>query len=227
MKPPPFDLIVFDCDGVLVDSETISCRLDAEIFTALGFPLSFEDVRRDFVGVSTSRMCAEIESRFGRNLPADMPQRLLAATLAAFETDLKPIPGIADALTRLTLPRCVASSSSPPRIRRSLELTELIDFFDPHLFSSTMVTRGKPAPDIFLHAAREMGAAPARCAVIEDSVPGVTAALAAGMTVLGFVGGDHCPPGHADKLRALGAHAIFDAMSELPRIIAAEGVPAR
>lgn len=227
MNHPNFDLIIFDCDGVLVDSETISCRLDAEIFTALGFPLSFEDVRRDFVGVSTSGMCREIESRFGKALPPDMPQRLLTATLEAFETQLKPIPGIAETLTRLGFARCVASSSAPPRIRRSLELTELIGFFDPHLFSSTMVTRGKPAPDIFLHAAREMGVAPSRCAVIEDSVPGVTAALAAGMTVLGFVGGDHCPPGHGEKLRALGAHVVFDAMSDLPRIISADGVQPR
>ncbi len=222
MNSARFDLIIFDCDGVLVDSETIACRIEAELMTTLGFPLSFDDVRRDFVGVSASGMCREIEARFGKKLPADMPQRMLEAAIAAFETELRPIPGIAATLSRLALPRCVASSSAPPRIRRSLELTELIGFFDPHLFSSTMVARGKPAPDVFVHAAREMGAAPSRCAVIEDSVPGVTAALAAGMTVLGFVGGDHCPPGHGDRLHALGAHAVFEAMSELPAILAAQ-----
>lgn len=215
------DLVVFDCDGVLVDSETIACRIDAEIFTDLGFPLSFEDIRRDFVGVSATTMCRAIEERFGRALPADMPQRLLQAALDSFEAELQPIAGIADALRRLAGPRCVASSSSPPRIRRSLELTGLIDFFAPHLFSATMVTNGKPAPDLFLHAAREMGVSPARCVVIEDSIPGVTAARAAGMTVYGFVGGGHCVDGHGERLSALGADAVFDDMADLPRLLAA------
>lgn len=215
------DLVVFDCDGVLVDSETIACRIDAEIFTALGFPLDFEDIRRDFVGVSATTMCRTIEERFGRKLPADMPQRLLQAALDSFEAELQPIAGIADTLGRLNGPRCVASSSSPPRIRRSLELTGLLDFFAPHLFSATMVKNGKPAPDLFLHAAQAMGASPARCIVIEDSVPGVTAARAAGMTVLGFVGGGHCVAGHGERLRSLGAHDVFSDMAELPRLLAA------
>ncbi|MBM3523901.1 MAG: HAD family hydrolase [Alphaproteobacteria bacterium] len=214
------DLVIFDCDGVLVDSETISCRLDAELFTELGFPTTFEDIRRDFVGVSASTMCRTIEERFGRKLPEDMPQRLLRAVLEAFETQLQPIRGIAQALDALEAPRCVASSSDPARIRRSLELTGLIGHFDPHLFSTKIVARGKPAPDIFLFAARTMGAEPARCVVIEDSVPGVTAARAAGMTVLGFVGGDHCPPGHDDKLRALGADHVFADMRALPALLA-------
>lgn len=214
------DLVIFDCDGVLVDSETISCRLDAEIFTALGFPLSFEDIRRDFVGVSATTMCRAIEERFARKLPEDMPQRLLAAALEAFETKLTPIPGIGDALTSLTGARCVASSSDPARIRRSLELTDLLHHFDPHLFSTKMVARGKPAPDIFFHAAATMGVEPARCVVIEDSVPGVTAARAAGMTVFGFTGGDHCPPGHDEKLRTLGADLVFADMQALPELLA-------
>ncbi|MBL8700252.1 MAG: HAD family hydrolase [Alphaproteobacteria bacterium] len=214
------DLVIFDCDGVLVDSETIACRLDAEIFTDLGFPLSFEDIRRDFVGVSASTMCRTIEERFARKLPEDMPQRLLAAALEAFETRLAPIPGIGDALASLDGPRCVASSSDPARIRRSLELTGLLHHFDPHLFSTKMVARGKPAPDIFLHAARTMGVEPDGCVVIEDSIPGVTAARAAGMTVFGFVGGDHCAPGHDARLREIGADLVFDDMRALPALLA-------
>jgi HAD superfamily hydrolase (TIGR01509 family) len=214
-------LLVFDCDGVLVDSETIACRVDAELFTALGFPLSFEEIRRDFVGVSATTMCREVEARFGRRLPADMPQLLLQTALDSFETELRAIPGVAEAIGTLGGARCVASSSAPPRIRRSLELTGLFDLFAPHLFSATMVPNGKPAPDLFLHAAAEMGAAPADCLVIEDSVPGVAAARAAGMRVLGFVGGGHCVDGHAERLHALGATAIFDDMADLPRLVAA------
>jgi HAD superfamily hydrolase (TIGR01509 family) len=210
-----FDLVLFDCDGVLVDSETIACRIDAELLTAAGFPHTFEDIRRDFVGTSCASMCARIEARFGRKLPADMPERLLAAALAAFERELVPIHGVADAIRGLAGARCVASSSDPSRIRRSLELTGLLELFDPHLFSATMVARGKPAPDLFLHAAREMRADPLRCLVVEDSVPGVAAARAAGMRVLGFHGGDHCGPGHAERLREAGANATFGDMAEL------------
>lgn len=212
-------LVVFDCDGVLVDSETIACEVVAELFTSLGYPLGFEDVRRDFIGISTAGMCRTLEARFGRPLPEDMPERLLAAELAAFDTRLTAIPGVADALEALAGPRCVASSSDPPRIRRSLELTGLLHHFDPHLFSAKMVARGKPAPDIFLHAARMMGAEPAHCVVVEDSVPGVTAARAAGMTVLGFTGGDHCAPGHDARLRAVGADHVFADMRELPGLL--------
>lgn len=221
MSSAGFDLVVFDCDGVLVDSETIACRIDAELLTAAGFPLDFEDIRRDFVGVSAASMCRSIEQRFGRKVPADLAARKLAAVLAAFERELEPIRGAAAAIAALDRPRCVASSSDPARIRRSLELTGLLDLFDPHLFSATMVARGKPAPDLFLHAARSMRAEPRRCVVIEDSVPGVVAARAAGMTVLGFHGGGHCAPGHGETLRAAGAASTFADMALLPDAIAA------
>jgi HAD superfamily hydrolase (TIGR01509 family) len=216
-----FDLVIFDCDGVLVDSETIACRVDSELLTAAGFPHSFEDIRRDFVGISSASMCRLIEARFGRRLPNDMQARILQAAIDAFERELAPIAGVAAAIAAIDRPRCVASSSDPPRIRRSLELTGLIDFFDPHLFSTKMVAHGKPAPDIFLHAAGQMGATPQGCIVIEDSVPGVTAARAAGMAVLGFVGGGHCTPAQGDKLREAGADSVFADMRELPALIAA------
>ncbi|MBM3628299.1 MAG: HAD family hydrolase [Alphaproteobacteria bacterium] len=216
-------LVIFDCDGVLVDSEAIACRVDARILTSLGFPHGFDDMRDRYVGIPTAAMCADIEARFGRPLPPDIAQRLLDAVLAAFEDELEPIPGIAAALDAIDLPRCVASSSSPPRIRRSLEIAGLLNRLEPHLFSATMVARGKPAPDIFLHAASAMGVDPRGCAVVEDSVPGVLAARAAGMRVLGFVGGGHCGPGHAARLAAAGAELAFDDMTDLPRLLAAQG----
>ena len=212
-------LVVFDCDGVLVDSEVIACRVEAEVLTAIGFPHSFEDVRRDYVGLGAASVRRLIEERFGRALPEDFRARSLAAALAAFERELKPIPGIVDAIARLDGPRCVASSSDPARIRRSLELTGLLDAFDPHLFSATMVEHGKPAPDLFLHAAQSMGFPPSRCVVIEDSVPGVQAARAAGMTVLGFHGGSHCAPDHPAKLENAGAHLLFADMHDLPTLL--------
>lgn len=210
-----FGLVVFDCDGVLVDSEVIACRVEAEVLTAIGFPHSFEDVRRDYVGLGAASVRRLIEERFGRAVPEDFRARSLAAALEAFERELRPIPGIAEAVAALSGPRCVASSSDPARIRRSLELTGLLDAFDPHLFSATMVEHGKPAPDLFLHAAGEMGVPPSRCVVVEDSVPGVQAARAAGMTVLGFHGGSHCDSDHREKLARAGADRLFADMREL------------
>ena len=216
-------LVIFDCDGVLVDSEAIACRVDAEVLSALGFDIGFEELRDRYVGIPTAAMCADIEARFGRSLPPDIAGRLLEAVLAAFEHELAPIPGIPEALSAIEAPRCVASSSDPPRIRRSLRIAGLLHLFEPHLFSTTMVARGKPAPDIFLHAAAEMGVDPRDCAVVEDSVPGVVGARAAGMRVLGFVGGGHCGPGHAVRLAAAGAELSFDDMADLPRLLAAQG----
>ena len=168
-----------------------------------------------------------IEERFGRRLPADLQARTLAAVVDAFERELVPIRGVADAIAALDRPCCVASSSEPQRIRRSLELTGLLRYFEPHLFSATMVARGKPAPDIFLHAAREMGVSPARCIVIEDSVPGVIGARAAGMKVLGFRGGGHCAPGHDENRRDAGADVVFGEMRDLSTAIARARVSIR
>jgi len=189
MQDSAIRLVIFDCDGVLVDSEAIACRVDAALLSALGFDIGFEELRDRYVGVSTATMCADIEARFGRRLPPDIAGRLLEAVLAAFERELAPIPGIPEALRAIDAPRCVASSSDPPRIRRSLEIAGLLHLFEPHLFSATMVARGKPAPDIFLHAA--------------------AAGRAAGMTVWGFAGGPHCGSDHARDLAGAGAAHVF------------------
>ncbi len=214
-----FELVIFDCDGVLVDSETIACRIDAELLTAAGFPYTFEEIRREFVGVNTRRMCRQIEEQHGRSLPEDMHERMLEATLAAFEAELAAVEGVAAAISGLPMPRCVASSSDLARIRHSLKLTGLLAFFDPHLFSTQQVAHPKPAPDIFLFAAAQMGVAPHRCVVIEDSTPGVIAGRAAGMTVLGFHGAGHCLPGHGTQLLDAGAQQVFTHMHKLPDLI--------
>ena len=211
-------LLIFDCDGVLVDSEPLSCRIDAEILTECGVPYTAEEVARDFTGVSVKDQITRIESERGIRLPDDFTERLNRTLFQRFETDLKPIDGVRDAILSLPFPRCVASSSIPERIALSLRVTGLLDLFD-NIFSSTQVARGKPAPDLFLHAASRMNTLPEECLVIEDSIAGVQAARAAGMRVIGFVGGSHCGPGHAEKLRQAGAPVIIERMSDLPAAV--------
>ncbi|MFL5193945.1 MAG: HAD family hydrolase [Microvirga sp.] len=211
-------LLIFDCDGVLVDSEPLSCRIDAETLTECGVPYTAEEVARDFTGVSIKDQIARIEMERGIRLPDDFTERLNRTLLQRFETDLKPIDGVRDAILSLPFPRCVASSSIPERIALSLRVTGLADLFD-NIFSSTQVARGKPAPDLFLHAASRMNTLPEKCLVIEDSIAGVQAARAAGMRVIGFVGGSHCGPGHAEKLRQAGAPVIIERMSDLPAAV--------
>jgi HAD superfamily hydrolase (TIGR01509 family) len=211
-------LLIFDCDGVLVDSEPLSCRIDAETLTECGVPYTAEEVARDFTGVSIKDQIARIEMERGIRLPDDFTERLNRTLFQRFETDLKPIDGVRDAILSLTFPRCVASSSIPERIALSLRVTGLLDLFD-NIFSSTQVARGKPAPDLFLHAASRMNTLPEECLVIEDSIAGVQAARAAGMRVIGFVGGSHCGPGHAEKLRQAGAPVIIERMSDLPAAV--------
>jgi HAD superfamily hydrolase (TIGR01509 family) len=211
-------LLIFDCDGVLVDSEPLACRVDAEVLGALGFAIAAEDIRRRYVGKSLTDMIAGIEAEHGRALPEDFGARLNATLLDRFRTELQPMPGVRDAIVSLPGRRCVASSSLPERVALSLTVTGLIDLFD-HRFSSSQVGRGKPAPDLFLFAAEQMGAPPPDCIVIEDSIYGVEAARAAGMRVIGFTGGGHCGPEHADALRARGADAVIGAMADLTEAV--------
>ena len=211
------DLIIFDCDGVLVDSEIISFEAEADMLAEIGIPLTVRDLLARFLGTRSASMFATIERESGVKLPPDFAERAALRTLEAFDHKLRPIPGIAELLANLPNRKCVASSSELPRIRHSLTLAGILQHFDPHIFSSTQVKRGKPAPDLFLLAAESMDVAPARCLVIEDSVVGVTAARAAGMTVLGFTGGSHCLYGHADKLRDAGACDVFASMTEIGR----------
>ena len=220
------DLIIFDCDGVLVDSEIVSFEVEAEMFAEIGIGLTAHDLLTRFLGTSSASMFATIEQENGIKLPPGFAERATRRTLAAFDRRLKPIPGIAELLANLPDRKCVASSSEPPRIRHSLSLAGILQHFEPNIFSATQVKHGKPAPDLFLLAAERMGAAPARCLVIEDSVAGVTAARAAGMTVLGFTGGSHCLDGHGDRLRLTGASDVFGSCRELASYLVAQPIGA-
>jgi HAD superfamily hydrolase (TIGR01509 family) len=210
-------MLIFDCDGVLVDSEPLACAVDAEVLTELGFSYTAGEIAARFVGTSLASMTAVIEAEHGRPLPECFSSRLEAALFVRFAVDLRPMAGVADLLTGLTGPRCVASSSTPARIALSLDVTGLAAFFEPGtVFSAVQVEHGKPAPDLFLFAAARMGIRPQECTVVEDSVPGVRAGVAAGMRVIGFTGGGHCGPGHAERLRAAGAAQVIASMQDLP-----------
>jgi beta-phosphoglucomutase-like phosphatase (HAD superfamily) len=213
------DLVIFDCDGVLVDSEVISCRAHSQMLTRHGFPITADQVLERFLGVSDREARLIVEAELGRSLPADFEAQMKQAALQRYADELRDIPCIGEALAAIGLPKCVASSGTPEKIRHGLTCAGLFDLLAPNIFSAVQVKRGKPAPDLFLFAAEQMQTAPERCVVIEDSVPGITAARAAGMTALGFHGGSHCRPGYADTLRAAGAIVTFDDMRELPGLI--------
>jgi HAD superfamily hydrolase (TIGR01509 family) len=214
-----FDLIIFDCDGVLVDSEVISCRAHADTLTRHGYPITQQQVFDRFLGRSTRQANAEVEAELGRPLPDDFHAQLQDELFRSFEADLEAVPHIHSALDEITQAVCVASSGSHQRMRVTLGRTRLYDRFAPNIFSASQVANGKPAPDLFLFAAAQMNVSPERCLVIEDSVPGITGASAAAMPVLGFHGGSHCRPGYGDSLRMAGATAVFDDMRQLPGLI--------
>ena len=214
-----FDLIIFDCDGVLVDSEAISCRAHAEVLSRHGYPITREQVFDRFLGRSTRQANSEVEAELGRALPDDFHVQLQDEQLRSFESDLEAVPHIHSALDAIAQAVCVASSGSHQRMNVTLGRTRLYDRFAPNIFSASQVSNGKPAPDLFLFAASQLNVSPERCLVIEDSVPGVTGGRAAGMTVLGFHGGSHCRPGYGEDLRVAGATATFDDMRQLPGLI--------
>ena len=215
-----FELIIFDCDGVLVDSEPIINRAHAQVLTACGYSITEEALIERFCGMSDAEMLDIIEREWGRALPASYAARVGEMIESGFRQSLAPIDGVAELLDGLRLPRCVASSSLPEQIHHKLELTGLVMCFGNKLFSATMVARGKPAPDLFLYAAEQLRAAPTRCLVIEDSPAGIDAAIAAGMTAIGFSGGSHCGPEHAARLQARGAKLVIANMRELAATMA-------
>jgi HAD superfamily hydrolase (TIGR01509 family) len=209
--------VIFDCDGVLVESERLAAPILAELLTELGLPTTADDVDRDFKGRSWEHGLTVIEARRGEPPWPDLRERYRATLFAAFETSLEPVEGIAtalDALDAAAIPRCVASSGDHERIRRGLRAAGLLDRFpDAAIFSVEDVVHGKPAPDLFLHAAATMGFEPATTAVVEDSVAGAEAGVAAGMTVLGYAADTP-----AELLEAAGARP-FTAMAELPSLL--------
>jgi HAD superfamily hydrolase (TIGR01509 family) len=209
-------LVIFDCDGVLVDSEVISNRVFMESFAELGIVLTLEETMRFGIGKSSTTLAAAIEQEFNVTLPPGFIEERRARIMDAFTNELRPIDGILELLSALKLNRCVAASNSHiDRVRHALTTTGLMPHLEPHIYTSTMVARGKPAPDLFLYAAQQHSVRPERCLVIEDSLSGVNAARAAGMPVVGFVGGSHIRHGHADAMRDAGCVEVFARMDEV------------
>lgn len=209
---PPFELVIFDCDGVLVDSERISTRIDVEVLAELGWPITQDEVIERFVGKTDAAMRDEVEEYLGRPLK-DEWERFAHRYADAFAAELRPVDGIVDALDRIDVATCVASSGTPESIETKLRLTGLWERFEGRISSAADVDHGKPAPDLFLLAAAEMGVEPAACAVVEDSPFGVQAARAAGMRSFGYAGGIMS----AERLR--GADVVFEDMRDLPRLL--------
>lgn len=216
-------LVIFDCDGVLVDSEPIAMRIFLETVRAAGCPMDEQTGYRQFLGRSLASAHEHLRADFGIDLQPAALTAMRHALYEAFRAGLRPTRGIVTALKDLRqrgIPFCVASSSQPERIALSLEVTGLARYFGPHLFSASMVRHGKPAPDLFLHAAASMGYPPADCLVIEDSAAGIQAAQAAGMRVVGFTGGGHAQTaGLAQVMTALRPDAMLDDMAELAEIM--------
>jgi HAD superfamily hydrolase (TIGR01509 family) len=208
-------VVNFDCNGVLVDSEPLATAIVSQEFMRAGFALTPDIVARYFTGRRQSDIFAEVEIAAGRRLPANFAATVANATLRRFKAELRATAHAAHALTWLRGRKCVASSSPFDRIRLSLETTDLIRFFDPYLFSGTEVTKGKPAPDLFLLAAAKMHVHPADCIVVEDSAVGVAAATAAGMTAIGFVGGSHAGDNLDTQLKQEGARIVINDMRML------------
>ena len=213
-------LVIFDCDGVLVDSEPLSLEVMLDVLAEAGCTLDTATGYQEFLGKSLGSVVDWLKRERGVEMTPEMLARMRQRLLARFETELQPTRGVAEAIAALDVPVCVASSSQPDRIRLSLRVTGLLPFFDPHIFSATMVKNGKPAPDLFLHAAREMGVAPEECLVIEDSPAGLRAARAAGMRAVGYIGGAHAGPANLrQSVENLAPMAIISAMADLPALV--------
>lgn len=216
-----FSLVIFDCDGVLVDSEILSAEVEAEALVNLGAKVTALDVMQRFLGLTQEAIEKRFEQEFGLKLPHDHAQTTSQMLRKAYLTRLEPIPGVREVLEALTIPYCVASNSPPSKLGLGLSVTNLFELVYPNIFCSKLVARGKPAPDLFLHAAKVMGVAPSSTVVIEDSVVGIRAAKAAGMTVIGFVGGLHHIPESEEAVIAEGVDHFARTMEEVKALITA------
>lgn len=219
------DLVIFDCDGVIADSEVLSAQVLIDRLAGLGIAMTPAQVRRDFLGRSFPTVARTIRQDHGQSLPDDFEADYRARLLDRFTTDLRPTPGVMAVLDGLPVPCCIATSSSPPRVAHTLAVLGLDGRFAGRVFTASQVGRGKPAPDLFLLAAARMGAAPEATVVIEDSAPGIAAGLAAGMTVLHYAGGAHLrDEGPLDLPPAVRA---FDNWDDFPQILKSlqEGAP--
>jgi HAD superfamily hydrolase (TIGR01509 family) len=208
-------LIIFDFDGVVADSEVLANTVQAALLNEHGMSISLEDSMSRFVGKRDSDVRAAVEAELGRSLPETFLGEFESRTLAALQADLQPVPGVVQFIDDFARhAHCIASSSTPAKLALSLKKLGLAEHFGSNVFSATMVARGKPDPDIFLLAASQMKAHPDQCIVIEDSISGVKAGRAAGMTTIGLLAGSHIRPGHGEVLKAAGAHYAVDSYAE-------------
>jgi HAD superfamily hydrolase (TIGR01509 family) len=212
-------LLIFDCDGVLVDSEHLACAALAELMTTLGHSMTADEAMLAFAGCSLKDVLARAERLLSRPIPKDVGEQAAVQLMARFRRELQAVAGAKEAIAALPYRRCVASSSTPDRLMLSLDITGLSPLFGNNVFSAVEVANGKPAPDLFLLAARRLGEEPSSCIVIEDSVLGVEAAGAAGMAAIGFAGASHANQDLAERLAAAGAEPVIHSMANLPTAV--------
>ncbi|MGY6269340.1 HAD family hydrolase [Achromobacter denitrificans] len=222
MHTPAPRLVIFDCDGVLVDSEVIAARAQSRALAAHGIAITPEEAARRFAGIPDADMWRTLQQESERSLPDGFARQYADRLEATFRQELRPLPGAAETVAALRgrgMEVCVASSSMPAKLEAALRMVGLWEAFAPHVFSTAQVARGKPAPDVFLFAARQMRAAILDCVVVEDSVPGVRAARAARMRAVGFVGASHNGPDQRQRLLDEGASEVIDDLRRLPEIL--------
>lgn len=213
-------MIIFDCDGVLVDREIISNEVASDLFATIGYSISPDQMIRRFIGMTKRAIWEIVALEHGIAFPEALFAQANALIVERYETDLRPVPGVANAVRAVGAPRAVASSSELPKLRLALKVTGLLPLFDPAVFSASQVMRGKPAPDVFLYAAAKCEAVPKECIVVEDSPAGVQAGIAAGMRVIGFTGCARSYPGHDARPLAEGATVVIAHMDALAEVVA-------
>lgn len=220
---PQPDLVIFDCDGVLVNSEIIAARVEADLLTAAGFPIEAEELAEVYAGLTFKDIMLRIEEQSQIPFQASLIDQAEKQVDRRLQAEVRAIEGTHEAVATVTVPRCICSNSSAERLEMMLGKTRLLPFFGAHVFSSleTPTKKPKPAPDVFLHAAKTLGADPARTFVIEDSVHGIAGARAAGMRAIGFTGASHTYPGHADALTEAGAETVIRRWADFAGVIAA------
>lgn len=211
-------LIIFDCDGVLIDSEIIAARIESELAIGLGFEITPQEICARFAGRPARLVWEAVFGALNMPFDEDFFKEAQGKIHKAFETELVVIPSVEKTFQKLKNKFCVASTTKLENLKRNLKTTGLFDYLDPNIFSASQVERPKPFPDVFLYAAQNMGFAPENCIVIEDSIAGVQAAKAANMQVIGFVGGSHIYDGHAEKLIENGAFDILHHFDDLPQV---------
>ncbi len=217
------ELVIFDCDGVLIDSEIISTRVQLEHFKPYGFEVSEEEYSKRFAGLVGSQIKSIIEEEVGRSLPDDIYEKIDIDTDIALVKDVKALPGINWLLDNFDQPRCICSNSSGSRLEKTLKKAELHNRFKPYIFAAAEVgdKTSKPSPNVFLHAAKTFDVKPENCVVIEDSGHGLEGAKAAGMRTIGYVGGSHTYQGHSEALMDAGAETVVRSLREVKEVIAA------